>query len=141
MNMNRQLGLSAPSRFATMDGNQPFDPIEPEFAQSAQDLDAIAEQEGRDLVNTAKDVAEDALDKGKEIGSLVVGEGEKALGALSRSTSRLDAQERVFSFLPNSILVICLLEMLELKANSSCEILFFFLASLILFPNLPFTMQ
>ena len=105
MNLNRSLGLSTPSRFAAMDGNQPFDPIEPEFAEGAQDLDAIAEQEGRDLVNTAKDVAEDALEKGKEIGSLVVGEGEKALGALSRSTSRLDAQERVFSFLPNSILV------------------------------------
>tara|TARA_R110001632_G_scaffold136170_1_gene251700 strand:+ start:435 stop:788 length:354 start_codon:yes stop_codon:yes gene_type:complete len=103
MNMNRQLGLRAPSRFASMEGN--FDPIEPEFTQGAQDLDAIAEQGGRDLVNTAKDVAEDAVEKGKEIGSLVVGEGEKALGALSRSTGRLDAQERVFSFLPNSILV------------------------------------
>ena len=103
MNLNRDLGLSTPSHFATMEGN--FDPIEPEFAEGAQDLDSIAEREGRDLVNTAKDVAGDALEKSKEIGSLVVGEGEKALGALTRSTGRMDAQERVFSFLPNSILI------------------------------------
>lgn len=106
MSLNSQLGLRAPNRWSDFANPDSItDPIEPEFADGAQDLDAIAEQEGRDLVATATNIAEDAWEKGKEIASLAAGEGEKAVGALSRSTSRLDAQERVFSFMPNSILV------------------------------------
>lgn len=101
MNLNRELGLKIPSRYSNMSDNMPMDPIEPEFQDAAIDIENIVDEGAAKLGS----VGQDAIEKGKEIGSLVVGEGEKALGALTRSTGRLDAQQRVFSFLPNSILV------------------------------------
>ena len=104
-NMNHELGLRAPSRWSNMANERPMDPIEPEFQDAAIDIENIADETARDLVATATDLAGDALSKGKEVGSLALGEGERALGAFSRSTQRLDEQPRVFGFIPNSLLI------------------------------------
>jgi len=104
-NMNHELGLRAPSRWSNMADERPMDPIEPEFQDAAIDIENIADETTRDVVATATDLAGDAVVKGKEIGSLALGEGERALGALSRSTQRLDGQPRVFGFIPNSLLI------------------------------------
>lgn len=108
-NLNRELGLRAPSRWSNMADERPMDPIEPEFQDAAIDIENIADAELRDAASAAQDLAGDALDKAKEVGGLALGEGERAVNALRRSTQRLDSKERVFSFLPNSILVYGLL--------------------------------
>jgi len=104
-NINHELGLRAPSRWSNMADERPMDPIEPEFQDAAIDIENIADETIRDVVSTAKDLAGDAVEKGKDIGSLALGEGERALGALSRSAQRLDEQQKVFGFIPNSLLV------------------------------------
>ncbi len=101
MNLNRELGLKSPSRYSNMSDNMPMDPIEPEFQDAAIDIENIVDEGAAKLGS----VAEDAIEKGKEIGGLVLGEAKSAANALTRSSQRLDSNERVFSFIPNSLLV------------------------------------
>jgi len=106
MNVNNQLGLRTPNRWSNFaNPDKVADPIEPEFQDAAIDVENIADEELRDVATTAEDIAKDALDKAKQIGSLAASEGQSALNALNRSTQRLDSQDRVISFIPNSLLL------------------------------------
>lgn len=90
MDINSQLGISA--THSSFDG--------------AEGVVGDVKELGTDIIGTARDVGAEALDKAQEIYDLAKPEAEAVVRGVKQSQTRLDAEPRVFPFMPNSLLML-----------------------------------
>lgn len=90
MDINAQLGLTA--SHSSFDG--------------AEGVVGDVKELGTDIIDTAKDVGAEALDKAQELYDLAKPEAEALVRGVKQSKTRLDAEPRIFPFMPNSLLML-----------------------------------